>query len=103
NIISNDDGNDHVYVFEVQESSSKPHQYNGEYLIRLDGQTSKAPHYLVNAMFNQVVIPEVEGVVNFSEVVVQDHAVIIEIQAYLHNFDRLISEKNASMRLVVHP
>lgn len=51
----------YIYVFEVSESISKPHQYRGTYWIRLDGQKRSAPHYLVEAMIKQIKYPLIEG------------------------------------------
>lgn len=50
-----------VYLIDVPESTTKPHQFDNIYYIRLDGQTKPAPHYLVDAMFKQVKRPELEG------------------------------------------
>ncbi|TCK80888.1 AlbA family DNA-binding domain-containing protein [Albibacterium bauzanense] len=52
--------NKYLYLIEVQESNSKPHQHNGIYHIRLDGQSKPAPHYLVDAMFNQIKYPDLD-------------------------------------------
>lgn len=48
----------YIYIFEIKESQSKPHQYNHKYFIRLDGQTQDAPHYLVDALFKQITFPD---------------------------------------------
>jgi|GEM_PF-776126 len=53
--------NKFVYLIDVPESTTKPHQFDNIYYIRLDGQTKIAPHYLVDAMFKQVRRPELEG------------------------------------------
>lgn len=45
-----DDGK-YSTVVEVQQSEYPPHQFNGTYYIRLDGETRKAPHALVEALF----------------------------------------------------
>lgn len=54
-----------LYVFEVQESQTKPHQFDHRYYIRLDGQSHPAPHYLVDAMMKQVSYPDLAGVLAF--------------------------------------
>lgn len=52
---------DFVYLIEVQESGSKPHQCDKRYFVRLDGQSRPAPHYLVEALFKQEKVPELAG------------------------------------------
>ncbi|GAB3550449.1 AlbA family DNA-binding domain-containing protein [Spirosoma fluminis] len=50
-----------VYLIDVPESESKPHQYEDRYFIRLDGQSKPAPHYVIDALFKQVRRPELKG------------------------------------------
>ncbi|WP_462247814.1 AlbA family DNA-binding domain-containing protein [Ekhidna sp.] len=50
----------YIYVFEVDESIGKPHQYDGVYWVRLDGQKRKAPHYFVESMIKQIKFPRLE-------------------------------------------
>ena len=50
-ILSSEDGKSHIYIFEVKESQSKPHQSNHRYFIRLDGQTQDAPHLFSTSTF----------------------------------------------------
>lgn len=62
----------YIYIIEVQESESKPHQLNGQYLIRLDGQSKPAPHYLVESMFNRFTYPIIEGYIDFHNLIKTD-------------------------------
>src|SRR5690606_14743781 len=92
-------GDQYLYVFEVDESSSKPHQYNGSYYIRLDGQSKPAPHYVVDALFKQVKLPEVEGCINFSGFhFTQGDDIIMSVEVLVTNFSPFINEKNISYR-----
>ncbi|WP_080239043.1 AlbA family DNA-binding domain-containing protein [Spirosoma rigui] len=47
----------YVYLFDVPESLSKPHQFDDKYYIRLDGQSKPAPHYILDALFKQLRFP----------------------------------------------
>lgn len=58
-----------IYIIEVQESESKPHQLNGQYFLRLDGQSKPAPHYLVQSMFNRFTYPKIEGYIDFTRII----------------------------------
>ncbi|MEZ0538935.1 AlbA family DNA-binding domain-containing protein [Fibrella arboris] len=49
-----------VYIFDVPESPGKPHQVEGCYYVRLDGQTRTAPNYFVEALFKQIKRPALD-------------------------------------------
>jgi len=53
--------NKFVYLIEVDESETKPHQLDNIYYARLDGQTKAAPHYLIDALFKQIRLPVING------------------------------------------
>lgn len=55
----------YVYVFDVQESLHKPHQFDNRYWVRSDGQSNIAPHYLIDALFKQVRYPNLGGYIKF--------------------------------------
>lgn len=94
----------YIYLFEIDESPSKPHQYNGTYYIRLDGQSKPAPHYIVDSLFKQIRFPEVEGCINFSDFhFTKGDDILITIEVYLNNFSAFINEKNVSYRIVCTP
>ncbi len=81
-----------VYIFEIQESESKPHQYSekGIYYIRLDGQTKPAPHYVIDALFKQVKFADIDGKLNFVYAELFSETLIIEIEANLSNNSKYI-------------
>lgn len=94
----------YIYIFEITESDSKPHQYNGIYYIRLDGQSKPAPHYIVDALFKQIQFPDVEGCINFSKIqFTHDNDILITIEVFINNFSPFINEKNVSYRLICTP
>ncbi|MGV6947006.1 AlbA family DNA-binding domain-containing protein [Sphingobacterium kyonggiense] len=81
-----------VYIFEIQESESKPHQYSekGIYYIRLDGQTKPAPHYVIDALFKQIKFADIDGKLNFVYAELFSENLIIEIEAKLSNNSKYI-------------
>lgn len=89
-----------VYVFDVRESQSKPHQYMGKYFIRLDGQTQHAPHYLVDALFKQIKYPDIECYLRFGEIRQLRGLLSISVAVGIFNFSQLINEKNVSYQLI---
>ncbi|MCC6459759.1 MAG: ATP-binding protein, partial [Saprospiraceae bacterium] len=56
-----------VYVIEVMESLTKPHQFDNRYYMRLDGQTRTAPHHYIEALFKQVRFPRIEGFIKINK------------------------------------
>lgn len=51
----------YVYLIEVQQSQYSPHQYNNVYYMRIDGQTRPAPHHYIEALFQKISYPNLEG------------------------------------------
>jgi hypothetical protein len=49
-----------VLVVDVESSSYPPHQHDGSYWIRLDGETRRAPHALIESLFLQRRGPNLE-------------------------------------------
>jgi hypothetical protein len=101
-ILSNEDT--YVYVFEVQESRIKPHQFEYRYYIRLDGQTHPAPHYMVDAMIKQVTYPDLAGVIafhTFHEGKLTEKGTEFNVTIGLFNFSPFQNEETVSYRLTV--
>lgn len=97
-------GGQYIYIFEIQESQSKPHQYADQYPIRIDGQTLPAPHYLVDSMFKMVKVPELDGRIKFHNIeFAAGNYIKIGISVVIYNKTAIINEKNLSFQLVVSP
>jgi hypothetical protein len=62
-LIPCDGGN--VLVADIEASAYPPHQYDGAYWLRLDGETRKAPHALVESLFLQRRGPRLEASAEF--------------------------------------
>jgi len=60
-----------IYVIEVLESNTKPHQYDHRYWMRLDGQTREAPHHYIEALFRQVKYPNLEGYLKIHDIQIE--------------------------------
>lgn len=58
---------EYVYVFDVEQSVHKPHQFDNRYWVRLDGQTNVAPHYLIDALFKQIRYANLGGYVRLGD------------------------------------
>jgi hypothetical protein len=53
--------NKYIYLIEVVQSQYSPHQYNNTYYMRIDGQTRPAPHHYIEALFQKISYPNLEG------------------------------------------
>ncbi len=60
-----DDDKKCVSIVEVEKSENPPHQTKGTYYIRLDGETRRAPHGIVEALFQRRRRPVLELVPEF--------------------------------------
>jgi len=100
------DGCNYLYVFEVQESPYKPHQYEYQYFIRLDGQSRPAPHYVVEALLRRITYPNVCGVIKFHKIepVRNINGVFngdsLAVSVGLFNFTELQNEEKVFFRLL---
>lgn len=93
---------ENVYVFEVQNSEYKPHQFENTYFARLDGQTKPAPHYFIEALFRRISYPNIEAHIKFNEIGLQaiTNEYYINLTIFLFNFSRLQNEENITYRLM---
>ncbi len=57
----------YIYLFDVQQSISRPHRFDDKYWIRMDGQTKVAPHHIVEALFKQISFPILGGYIKFEK------------------------------------
>lgn len=58
-----------IVLIEVTQSSYRPHQTNNMYFMRSDGQTNKAPHHYIEALFKQIKFPDLRGYVKFKQII----------------------------------
>lgn len=89
-----------IYLIEVKESSYKPHQFDGRYYMRLDGQTKVAPHHYVEALFKQIRYPNLGGYLQFVSVDQIQRSFRISIRIYLFNHSPLQNEEKVSIMLM---
>ncbi len=95
-----EENNNFVYVFEVDPSDYKPHQYKNTYWARLDGQTKQAPHYLIESLFRQVKFPNIEGYIKLNNISTKESKYILDFTIFIFNFSELQNEENLSFRLM---
>lgn len=87
----------YVYLIDVPESEAKPHQFDNIYYMRLDGQTKVAPHYVIDAMFKQIKIPNLKVFLRLDEFTHRNgeityNSVNVLITCFLINSSRFIHE-----------
>lgn len=88
--------NKYIYIFEVQESMHKPHQFNHRYYARLDGQTRPAPHYLIEAFFKQIKYPNLNGFMRFEKITQDNENITLRTTLLILNRTELQNEENVS-------
>ena len=94
------DTNNYIYVFEIQQSTYRPHQFKNSYFVRLDGQTKPAPHYLIEALFKQITYPNIEGYIKPNLISHDGISYFLDFEIFLINWSELQNEENAFFRLV---
>ena len=93
--------NGSVYLFEVQESQYKPHQFDHIYFIRLDGQTKPAPHYIVQALMREIKFPDIRGVIGVSEGSITDNRLVFKLRVGIFNASQLQNEFDVSFKVLL--
>lgn len=102
---------ENLYIFEIQESPYKPHQFENVYYVRLDAQTKPAPHYLVEALFRRISYPNIKGYLKFNKASIVKNPLQyiekfyyqIDLEIILFNFSELQNEENIIYRLTTFP
>jgi hypothetical protein len=96
NIIESPKGD--IYVFEIQQSSYSPHQWDNIYWMRIDGQSKAAPHHYIEALFKQVKYPNIEGYLGFGPCDELEYFykkyLVLTIKIIIANLSPLQNEKN---------
>ena len=95
--------NQYVYVFEVQVSNYRPHQYKHIYYARLDGQTRPAPHYLVEALMKRITYPNLEGYLKVTDFKRLREGNYLDIEIIVCNFSETQNEEDISLEISVGP
>lgn len=94
-----------ICVFETNESEYAPHQFNGSYFMRIDGQTRVAPHHYVEALFRKIRFPNLEGFIKITKIshgALHNHrdSYKINIDVFFFNWTELQNVESLSYRLV---
>ncbi len=101
------DNGQHVYVFEVQVSNYRPHQYKNIYWARLDGQTRPAPHYLVEALMRRITYPNIEAYLKITNKQMKStgktSSFILDIDIMICNFSEFQNEEDILLDATVGP
>ena len=95
-------GDKFVYIFEVQPSAYRPHQYHDKYYVRLDGQSRPAPHYLIEALVKEIRYPNLEGYLKITNYIVTNTDHQLTLQFILFNFSGLQNEERVSLQVVAN-
>ena len=70
-LVADQQGNK-ICVIEVTKSNYAPHQFDGTYFMRLDGQSRPAPHHYLEALFKRISYPNIEGYIKFDQIISEE-------------------------------
>ncbi len=110
-----DEKGKNVILFRVKESKYKPHQFDGIYYMRLDGQTRKAPHHYIEALMKQIKFPNLESHLKINSLSWKseysfdsgrrqetgDHIAILSISILILNMSSLENEEDVVYKMSV--
>ena len=97
-IIVRDKGNS-VVVIEVDRSAASPHQTDNIYYFRLDGQTRKAPHSYIEALFRQIKYPNLGGYIKFESIRLDGDNYLLALKIFIFNHTGLQNEEDVTFQL----
>lgn len=92
-----------IFIIEVEKSIERPHQYDDRYYVRLDGQTRKAPHYLISALMKSVNYPILNGHLRLKNIASNGHNFSLRFRQVLVNSSQFINDINVSTQTVASP
>lgn len=96
-------GAESIFVIEVEKSIERPHQYDNIYYIRLDGQTRKAPHYLISALMKSTNFPVIKGHLRLKEIQSDGNNIYFHFRKLLFNTSIFNNDINIYMRIIATP
>jgi hypothetical protein len=88
-----------IVVIQVQTSPFSPHQTNGTYYMRIDGQTKPAPHHYIEALFRKVRYPFLEAIFKIKNRYIVRGMYAIQIKVYFYNWTPIQNEEKFSYRI----
>jgi len=90
----------YVYLIEVYQSEYSPHQIEGAYYMRLDGQVRPAPHHYVEALMKKVKFPDLEGYLILNNLKYEEEFVfIVSFDILILNWSFYMNEEDLHYRL----
>lgn len=89
-----------VVVIQVQTSPFSPHQTNGTYYMRIDGQTKPAPHHYIEALFRKVRYPFLEAIFKIKKIFTINGRYAIQFEVYFYNWTPVQNEENFGYRII---
>lgn len=92
--------NKYLYIFEIEQSKYRPHQYKNTYWARLDGQTKPAPHYLIEALFKQIKFPNLEGYIKPTKIRHNEQQFILDFDVIIFNFSEYQNEEKVFFKIM---
>jgi Schlafen, AlbA_2 len=98
-----DTNSNSIFVIEIEKSRNKPHQFKNNYLIRLDGQTKIAPHYLIEAMMKSVDFPIIRGHLRLKRIEIDGQNYIIYFKSLIYNTSKFTNDLNLTITLIAGP
>lgn len=90
-----------VCVFEIDESRYSPHQTDGKYYMRIDGQKKPAPHHYIEALFKKISYPQLEAYIRPSSFNKIDKGYSLKIYFNFFNFSPFENEEYFNFRVLV--
>jgi hypothetical protein len=98
-----------IYIIEVAQSPYSPHQFQSIYWMRLDGQTVKAPHHYIEALFKKISFPKLEGYIKIMSInksgVPADftkNRYTIVFQLFVFNQSKIQNEYDLTCRVLIN-
>jgi len=93
----------YICVFEIAQSQYRPHQYNNNYYVRLDGQNRPAPHFLIESLFKQIKYPNLEGYLKITAFNIDRTRgrYVLKVDIAIFNFSEIENELRPSLRVLI--
>lgn len=89
-----------IYLIEVHHSEYAPHQLNGTYYMRLDGQIKPAPHHYVEALIKKVKFPDLEGYLMLKNLQYEsDFVFTFSLEVLILNWSFYLNEEDLHYRI----
>lgn len=89
-----------AYIIEAPQSEYSPHQFDGRFYLRIDGQSKPAPYHFIEALFKKIKYPNLNGYIKIENWQLSKGKFLLHISVWIFNLSPLQNDYNLAYRVI---